>query len=357
MTQSASITLKQLRKSYKDTAVLHGLDITLDAGEFTVILGPSGCGKSTLLNLLAGLDNVSEGEILFGERAVQNLPAKDRGCAMVFQNYALYPHMTVADNIGYSLKIAKMPKLEREQKIAEVARLAELGHLLDRKPSQLSGGQRQRVAIARAIVREPEVLLFDEPLSNLDAQLRHDMRMELAKLHKRSVATSVFVTHDQVEAMTLADKILVLNKGKVEQYGTPQEIYHSPATTFVANFIGSPAMNLVQVTGEKGTLYLPGGTPIAQHSHIGSALMGIRPEKIKLSKENGVRVSVSYSEDLGSHSTLTLKLPCLQTIKAVTEQGSTFTFSDSDNLFIQISTQDVHLFDVDTHQRIDTNKD
>ncbi len=239
---TAGIGLHGLSKSYGGAPVIPGLDAELRAGEFTVILGPSGCGKSTLLNCIAGLERISAGRITIGGREVQEDEPKDRRLAMVFQSYALYPHMTVAENIGYALKVARVPRAERMARIAAAAKLVELGDYLGRRPAALSGGQRQRVAIARAVVREPEVLLYDEPLSNLDAKLRQDMRMELARLHRRIGATSVFVTHDQVEAMTMADRIMVLNKGRIEQFDTPEAIYHRPASTFVAGFIGSPAM-------------------------------------------------------------------------------------------------------------------
>ncbi|MEM8657997.1 MAG: ATP-binding cassette domain-containing protein, partial [Pseudomonadota bacterium] len=236
---SADIALTGLTKRFGQTTVIEDLSVRLESGAFTVILGPSGCGKSTLLNMIAGLEQVTSGTIEIGGRAVQDLPPNERGLAMVFQNYALYPHMSVADNIGYALKIAGVPRAARATRITEAARVVSLSDYLDRRPAQLSGGQRQRVAIARAIIREPAVLLFDEPLSNLDAKLRHGMRMELAELHRRIGATSVFVTHDQVEAMTLADKIILLNGGRIEQYGTPHEIYHHPASEFVAEFIGA----------------------------------------------------------------------------------------------------------------------
>ena len=295
---AATITLQGLQKSFGKTEVIPDLSAKIDAGAFTVILGPSGCGKSTLLNMIAGLEEVSSGTISIDGREVQDLPAKDRGIAMVFQNYALYPHMSVADNIGYSLKVARVRKPERRSRVEAAAKVVSLSDYLDRRPGQLSGGQRQRVAIARAIVREPRVLLFDEPLSNLDAKLRHGMRMELSELHKRIGATSVFVTHDQVEAMTLADKIMVLSAGRIEQYGTPQEIYHRPASTFVAEFIGAPPMNLVPAEGRDGMLYLSDGTALSGHRHTGPALLGIRPEHVRLSGGR-IPAQVIYREDLG----------------------------------------------------------
>ena len=241
----SEIAIRGVRKSYGKIETVHGIDLAFGSGEFVVILGPSGCGKSTLLRMIAGLESISAGEIAIGGRVVNRLEPRERGCAMVFQNYALYPHMTVAENIGYALKVAGVPKAERLRRIAEVSRSTGLEHLLDRRPGQLSGGQRQRVAMGRAIIREPKVFLFDEPLSNLDATLRVQMRIEIRRLHDRQGVTSVFVTHDQVEAMTLADRLVVLNAGRVEQVGTSAEIYRRPASRFVAGFVGSPPMNLL----------------------------------------------------------------------------------------------------------------
>ncbi|TJW82987.1 MAG: sn-glycerol-3-phosphate ABC transporter ATP-binding protein UgpC, partial [Mesorhizobium sp.] len=229
----ASITIRDVRKSYAKMQVVHGVDLDIASGEFVVILGPSGCGKSTLLRMIAGLEEISDGTIAIDGAVVNKLEPRERGCAMVFQNYALYPHMSVAQNIGYSLKVAGVPAAERAQRIQAVARILELEHLLDRKPMALSGGQRQRVAMGRAMIREPKVFLFDEPLSNLDAKLRVQMRSEIRKLHRRLSATSVFVTHDQVEAMTLADRLVVMNGGRVEQVGTPAQVYSRPASRFV----------------------------------------------------------------------------------------------------------------------------
>lgn len=241
----ANIQFKDIRKSYGDVAVVHGISLDIRDGEFIVIVGPSGCGKSTLLRMVAGLEQITSGELIIGERVVNNLEPKDRDCAMVFQNYALYPHMTVFDNMAYGLKIRGVPKDEIERRVNEAAKMLELGGLLARRPRQLSGGQRQRVAMGRAIVREPSVFLFDEPLSNLDAKLRVQTRLQIQKLHRRLKTTSLYVTHDQVEAMTLAHRMIVMNAGRAEQVGTPQEVYDDPETMFVANFIGSPPMNLV----------------------------------------------------------------------------------------------------------------
>ncbi|HEY4201140.1 MAG TPA: sn-glycerol-3-phosphate ABC transporter ATP-binding protein UgpC [Devosiaceae bacterium] len=247
----AGLQLKTLRKSYGNVEVIKGIDLGIEHGEFVVFVGPSGCGKSTLLRMIAGLEEISQGDLHIGDRKCNDVAPRDRGVAMVFQSYALYPHMTVAENVGFGLRLARVPKPERRRRVEEVARILQMEHLLDRRPSQLSGGQRQRVAIGRAIIRQPEVFLFDEPLSNLDAALRVDMRMELSKLHKDLGATMIYVTHDQVEAMTMADKIVVLNQGEVQQVGSPIELYNRPANLFVAGFIGAPKMNLFPVTVER----------------------------------------------------------------------------------------------------------
>ena len=239
----AGVVLENIRKSYGNVDVIKGVDLEINDGEFTVFVGPSGCGKSTLLRMIAGLEDISAGDMFIGEKRVNDLPPKDRSVAMVFQSYAIFPHMTVRENIGFGLTIAKTPKAEKDSKVQEAARILQMEHLLDRRPSQLSGGQRQRVAIGRAITRKPEVFLFDEPLSNLDAALRMDMRMEIGKLHQQLGATMIYVTHDQVEAMTLADKIVVLKDGEVMQAGAPMDLYHHPKNLFVAGFLGAPSMN------------------------------------------------------------------------------------------------------------------
>jgi len=279
-----AIALRQVEKTYgsgpKAVKVIHGVNAEITDGEFIVIVGPSGCGKSTLLRMVAGLEEITGGEIDIGGRVVNRLEPAERDIAMVFQNYALYPHMTVFDNMAYGLKIAKVPKAEIEQRVQKAAKILELGALLDRKPRQLSGGQRQRVAMGRAIVRQPAVFLFDEPLSNLDAKLRAQTRLEIQKLHAELGVTSLFVTHDQVEAMTLAQRMIVMNAGRIEQIGTPEEVYGRPQTTFVAGFIGSPPMNLVPVQAEGSharigdhRLALPTRAP-----RDGALLLGLRPE-------------------------------------------------------------------------------
>lgn len=349
---AANIRLDGVTKSYGAVTVIPKLNVEFRAGEFTVVLGPSGCGKSTLMQMIAGLERVSGGKIVIGEREVQDLEPRQRGCAMVFQNYALYPHMTVFDNIAYSLKIAGLTKLERRARVAVVAKMLGLTDYLGRKPGQLSGGQRQRVAIGRAIVREPGVLLFDEPLSNLDAQLRHDTRIELAELHRRIGATTVFVTHDQVEAMTLADRILILNKGEVEQYDTPKAIYHNPASVFVAKFIGSPPMNILPVSGDGSTLRLPDGQPVAACILKGDFQVGIRPEDVVVDivgAASAPKAHVRYREDLGSHSILAADLSGT-TIRITTPFGS--EAPDSDVLLLSFPAQRLHLFDAVTGKAI-----
>jgi len=268
-----------LKKSYGNVEVLHDIDIEMGEGEFLVLVGPSGCGKSTLLNCIAGLEEITEGSLHIAGRDVTQEPPKDRDIAMVFQSYALYPTMSVGENIGFGMKIRKVPKPAMDQKIADVATLLQIDHLLDRKPSQLSGGQRQRVAMGRALVRDPKLFLFDEPLSNLDAKLRVEMRTEIKRLHQQTGASIVYVTHDQVEAMTLATRIVVMKDGYVQQIGTPAEIYHRPANTFVADFMGSPPMNLVQGQLSDGKLTIGEFSCAIEHSKMtGEVIVGLRPE-------------------------------------------------------------------------------
>lgn len=267
------VRLTRVRKAYTTgVTVIPGIDLHIPAGSFTVLVGPSGCGKSTLLRMVAGLESVSAGQIHIGDRDVTHLEPAERGVAMVFQSYALYPHLTVAENIGFGLMIAKRPKAEIDTQVRKAAEMLQLGQLLDRKPKALSGGQRQRVAIGRAIVRNPAVFLFDEPLSNLDASLRGQMRVELADLHRSIGATMIYVTHDQVEAMTMADQIVVLNKGNIEQVGSPMELYRRPKTPFVAGFMGAPSMNLMQGDFARD---------------MGCEVYGVRPEHLTLGKEAG----------------------------------------------------------------------
>ncbi len=306
----AEIKLSGVKKSYGQHAVVHGVDADIADGEFIVIVGPSGCGKSTLLRMIAGLEIISGGEISIGGKVVNDLEPKDRDIAMVFQNYALYPHMSVYDNMAYGLKIRKFSKAEIEARVQKAAGILELGPLLQRKPRELSGGQRQRVAMGRAIVREPKAFLFDEPLSNLDAKLRVQMRLEIQKLHRELKTTSIFVTHDQVEAMTLANRMIVMNAGRVEQIGAPMEVYENPASIFVAGFIGSPAMNFLPGTVRGRALELGEGlsVPLPQslQAKDGDAItFGIRPEHLSAAMNSGaggLPMTVESAEALGADS-------------------------------------------------------
>ena len=294
----ATLELGKVVKSFDRTTILHGIDLNVKDGEFVVFVGPSGCGKSTLLRVIAGLESPTSGDIRIDGQNVNAISAAHRGCAMVFQSYALYPHMTVYDNMAFGLENSGTPKAEIETKVGAAATLLRLDELLQRKPTQLSGGQRQRVAIGRAIVREPKLFLFDEPLSNLDAELRVSMRSEIRDLHSRLKATMIYVTHDQVEAMTMADKIVVLRAGKVEQIGAPLELYNHPVNTFVAGFIGSPRMNFLPIdllpAMPAGTALFPGGT----HT------IGLRPENAVVSDDGPVEMKVLQVEQLGATSLL-----------------------------------------------------
>jgi multiple sugar transport system ATP-binding protein len=296
----ADVSLNKLVKRYDEVEAVRGIDLDIADQEFVVLVGPSGCGKSTTLRMIAGLEDISDGDIRIGGDVVNDVPPRDRDIAMVFQNYALYPHMTVAENMSFGLRLKRFPKDEIKKRVDEAARILNIGDLLDRKPRQLSGGQRQRVAMGRAIVRDPQVFLFDEPLSNLDAKLRVQMRTEIKRVHQMVPVTTVYVTHDQVEAMTLADRVVVMNGGRIEQVGPPDELYHAPATRFVAAFIGSPAMNVVpcrlEAEGDELMVRLDGGVsmpvPAERRSRYGEAvgrelLFGIRPEH--LTDEGGRR--------------------------------------------------------------------
>ncbi len=285
------VTLEKVVKRYGDVQVIHGVDLQVEDGEFCVFVGPSGCGKSTLLRMIAGLEETTGGAMRIGPREVTRVDPSERGVAMVFQTYALYPHMTVAENMGFGLKMTGHPKAETDRKVAEAARILKLEPLLARKPKALSGGQRQRVAIGRAIVRGPEVFLFDEPLSNLDAELRVEMRVEIARLHREIGATMIYVTHDQVEAMTLADKIVVLNAGRIEQIGGPMELYNAPANEFVAGFIGSPKMNFID------------GARLGEAAKT----IGVRPEHLTVDPKSGAwKGTVVHAEHLGADTNLYL---------------------------------------------------
>ncbi|MEN0000021.1 MAG: sn-glycerol-3-phosphate ABC transporter ATP-binding protein UgpC [Pseudomonadota bacterium] len=316
----ADVLLKGIKKSYGSVDVIKGVDIEINDGEFVVFVGPSGCGKSTLLRMIAGLEDITAGELKIGNMVVNEVPASKRGIAMVFQSYAIFPHMTVRENVAFGLTIAGASKAEKEEKVAEAARILQMEHLLDRRPSQLSGGQRQRVAIGRAIVRKPEVFLFDEPLSNLDAALRLDMRIEIGKLHKSLGATMVYVTHDQVEAMTLADKIVVLKDGHVQQVGAPMELYHRPENLFVAGFIGAPSMNFlnVDVVGREGDSAKVRSDLVSEFSapawregipSSGRATLGIRPQDLHPVETGGVLTgNVTLAERLGIETVVDVAL-------------------------------------------------
>lgn len=296
----ATLELVNVVKSFDQTTILHGINLAIQDGEFVVFVGPSGCGKSTLLRVIAGLESPSAGDICIDGKSVNTVTAADRGCSMVFQSYALYPHMTVYDNMAFGLENIGTPKAQIESKVNGAAKLLRLHELLQRKPTQLSGGQRQRVAIGRAIVREPKVFLFDEPLSNLDAELRVSMRAEIRDLHARLKATMVYVTHDQVEAMTMADKIVVLRAGRVEQVGVPLDLYNCPANTFVAGFIGSPRMNFfpIDLLPDDATTRQAVALPDGTHS------LGLRPEHVQIDPQGLISMAVSQVEQLGSTSLL-----------------------------------------------------
>jgi sn-glycerol 3-phosphate transport system ATP-binding protein len=332
----ASISLRNVVKRYRsgktELQVIHGVNAEIADREFIVIVGPSGCGKSTLLRMVAGLEEISDGEIAIGPRVVNTLEPAERDIAMVFQNYALYPHMSVFDNMAYGLKIKKVPIDEIKQRVDKAAGILELGHLLTRKPRELSGGQRQRVAMGRAIVRQPQVFLFDEPLSNLDAKLRAQTRLEIQKLHRELGITSLFVTHDQVEAMTLAQRMIVMNAGKMEQFGTPEEVYSRPATTFVASFIGSPPMNLLKNA--------PGGRP--------GSLLGVRPEHLDIGP-TGWALQVETVELLGAERLVHARLGEEQLIiRTHEDQGAPEVGS---TIHAQPREDRLHWFDATTGQR------
>ncbi|MEP3523956.1 MAG: sn-glycerol-3-phosphate ABC transporter ATP-binding protein UgpC [Hyphomicrobiales bacterium] len=350
----AGLTIKNVSKSYGDTKVMHGVDIDIEDGEFVVFVGPSGCGKSTLLRMVAGLEDISGGEISIGDRVVNDVGPSKRGVAMVFQTYALYPHMTVYNNMAFGLKQIKTPPDEIERRVNEAAKILHIEDYLERTPRALSGGQRQRVAIGRAIVREPEVFLFDEPLSNLDAALRGQTRLEIARLHERLDATMIYVTHDQVEAMTLADKIVVLRDGLVEQIGAPMDLYNMPANLFVAKFIGSPAMNMFEVKASAKGISL-GGTKTLSKPKGGSSdemYVGLRPEHLTAcdKKDSIISAKLDLVEKLGDHIIAHM----------VTDDGVDFiakaeSFSSTKRgtqLHFKAAQDRVHFFDKKTEQRL-----
>ncbi len=321
----------------------------IEDGEFVVLVGPSGCGKSTMLRMIAGLEDISNGVLKIGDRVVNNVDPADRDIAMVFQNYALYPHMTVRNNIGYGLKNRAVPRDQIAAKVDEAAKILNLGEYLDRKPSQLSGGQRQRVAMGRALVRDPALFLFDEPLSNLDAKLRNQMRIEIKALQRRLGVTSVYVTHDQVEAMTMADRIIVMNGGVIEQIGTPSEIYQHPASTFVASFMGAPPMNLLEVTREGSGLRLGDQIlPLAAPDTGKPLTLGIRPEDIAPDPNGPLSISIEIVEELGAHRLLHGRLG----EQAITVHVPKDYIVEAGTLRFAMPLEVVSLFDADTGLRV-----
>ncbi len=349
----ATIHIDQVSKIYDGGVhAVKGIDIAIEDGEFIVLVGPSGCGKSTLLRMVAGLEAISEGTVSIGGRVVNTVEPADRDIAMVFQNYALYPHMSVFDNLAYGLRNRKTPKAEIEARVAEAARMLEIEPYLKRKPRALSGGQRQRVAMGRAIVRKPAVFLFDEPLSNLDAKLRVTMRGEIRKLQRRLATTAIYVTHDQLEAMTLADRLVVLNGGVIEQIGTPLEVYHRPASTFVASFIGSPAMNLLEGAIDGGQLVI-GDVSMAfgiPTSASGPVTVGIRAEDLLLAGDDvaGLPFKVDYVEELGAHRLVHGHLSS-QALTAIIPLEAVIT----EELRLTVAPERVHFFARDTGRRIE----
>lgn len=351
----SSVTIRSVKKRYGAVSVLHGIDLMIRDREFVVLVGPSGCGKSTLLRMIAGLETVSSGEILIGDRVVNDVPAKSRDIAMVFQNYALYPHMSVYENMSFSLRLKRMSKDMIDGKVREAAEILNLSKYLDRSPRQLSGGQRQRVAMGRALVRDAQVFLFDEPLSNLDAKLRVVMRTEIKALHQRLQTTSVYVTHDQIEAMTMADRIVVMNAGKIEQIGTPLELYDVPANLFVAGFIGSPSMNFLRGTLEKGAVALPDGSrlPLGQSgsgSEGQAVVFGIRPEHLALSPDgSGIAAQVEVVEPTGANIQVYASVTGMPVCAVFTERHD---FRPGQTIHLTWPSQKVHLFDEATGQRL-----
>jgi multiple sugar transport system ATP-binding protein len=357
----ASVTIQAVKKNFGEVPILHGVDIDIPDGSFTVLVGPSGCGKSTLLRMIAGLEQISSGEIRIGERKVNDLPPKERDIAMVFQNYALYPHMKVRDNMAFSLLLAKRPRSEVDARVAKAAGILGLNELLDRYPRQLSGGQRQRVAMGRAIVRDPQVFLFDEPLSNLDAKLRVAMRTELKELHQRLKTTSVYVTHDQIEAMTMGDKIVVMRDGLVEQQGKPLELYDHPENLFVAGFIGSPAMNFLPGTLRRGNgaahIEFAGGVrvpaPLTAGGEDGQAVvLGTRPEHLVLANgDEGLATTVVVVEPTGADTQVFAKFGDAD-INAVFRERHEFRAGEVVRLLPDHSR--THLFDAQSGKTLKT---
>ncbi|OED38141.1 sugar ABC transporter ATP-binding protein [Chromatiales bacterium (ex Bugula neritina AB1)] len=351
----ASVALRKLVKFYGKTQVLHGIDLTVADGEFIVLVGPSGCGKSTSLRIISGLEGATSGDVLIGDRIVNNLEPKERDIAMVFQNYAIYPHMSVRKNIGFGLRTAKMSKVDKATRVNEVADILGMTQLLDRKPDQLSGGQRQRVAIGRAMVRNPAVFLFDEPLSNLDAQLRTQMRLEIKKLHQRVGNTIIFVTHDQIEAMTMADRIVIMKDGHIQQIGTPQEVYHQPANLFVAQFIGAPAMNIFKGHAYNDRVRLDNNQLIAVAGIQNvvsdqTVLVGIRPSDLTVGGSSPMlEGTVSVLEPLGSESLVYVSVNDSEVIATASGRSPPAV---GDKVSLSAIAENLHLFDADSGERL-----
>ena len=354
----ASVSIEQVKKRFGAVEILHGVDIAIADGSFTVLVGPSGCGKSTLLRMIAGLEQISDGEVRIGERRVNELQPKQRDIAMVFQNYALYPHMTVRQNMAFSLMLAKLDDATIESKVARAAEILGLGELLQRYPRQLSGGQRQRVAMGRAIVRDPQVFLFDEPLSNLDAKLRVAMRTEIKELHQRLKTTSIYVTHDQIEAMTMGDQIVVMKDGRIEQTGSPLDLYDHPANLFVAGFIGSPSMNMLPATqrgnGPDAQVELADGTRLpAPRGSTGSdgqaVVFGTRPEHLSLVGEGGIATEVAVVEPTGADTFVACRHGGRE-LSVVFRDRHAFTPGSTIHLLPDL--QRAHLFDAGSGRRL-----
>ncbi len=354
----ASVTIQAVKKNFGETAVLHGVDIDIPDGSFTVLVGPSGCGKSTLLRMIAGLEHISSGEIRIGNKRVNDVLPKERDIAMVFQNYALYPHMTVRQNMAFALELAKKDKATVETKVARAAEILALGALLDRYPRQLSGGQRQRVAMGRAIVRDPQVFLFDEPLSNLDAKLRVAMRAEIKELHLRLKTTSIYVTHDQIEAMTMGDKIVVMRDGRIEQTGSPLDLYDHPANQFVAGFIGSPAMNFLpgklRRSSASAQVELADGTLLAAPPRCGgvdgqAVIFGTRPEHLTLAESGGIAAHVVVMEPTGMDTFIACRHEGVDLSAVFRERHD---FAPGSTIHLLPDLQRAHLFDADSGQRL-----
>ncbi len=349
-----AVSINDVRKSFGNLEVLHGVSIDIDEGEFVVLVGPSGCGKSTLLRMIAGLEDITSGEISIGDRVVNDLAPKDRDIAMVFQSYALYPHMTVAENMGFSLKLAGVNKEDRRKRVEEAAATLGLTDYLDRQPRQLSGGQRQRVAMGRAIVRNPAVFLFDEPLSNLDAKLRVQMRSEIKQNHQRLKTTTIYVTHDQIEAMTMADRIVVMNAGRIEQIGSPLDLYDRPANRFVAGFIGSPAMNMIEGVIDGDAFVATDGTriPIGKRAKAGAAgqkiILGIRPEHFQIVPE-GLPAQVLTVEPTGSETQVVMHFAGQEAVGGFRERIEVRPGGD---LHVLPQEEHLHMFDAESEVRI-----